>query len=36
MLTTPESKTLKGGGIEADVSLTSEESFSVIGEVKGI
>ena len=36
MLTTPETKTLKGGGIQAEVSITSEDSFRVIGEVKAI
>ncbi|MFZ2022021.1 MAG: hypothetical protein WCC31_21045 [Terracidiphilus sp.] len=36
MLTTPENKTLHGGGIQAEVSLTSEDTFSVIGEVKNI
>ncbi|MFZ1939226.1 MAG: hypothetical protein WAU67_09040 [Terracidiphilus sp.] len=36
MLTAPETKTLKGGGIQAEVSITTEDSFSVIGEVKNI
>ena len=36
MLTTPESKTLKGGGIQAEVSITSEDTFLVIGDVKDI
>lgn len=36
MITTPETKTLKGGGIQAEVSIITEDSFSVIGEVKNL
>ena len=36
MTTSPETKTLKGGGIRAEVFVTSEDSFSVSGEVKDI
>jgi hypothetical protein len=36
MTTSPETKTLKGGGIQAEVFVASEDSFSVFGEVKDI
>lgn len=36
MTSAPESKTLKGGGIEAQVLVLSEHSFSVTGPIKDI
>ena len=36
MTTGPESKTLSGGGIEAQVLVLSEDSFSVTGPIKDI
>ena len=36
MTAEPESKTLKGGGIEAQVLVLSEDSFSVTGPIRDI